>query len=80
MPNLMRPVRRAALRVDPGGFWSRPQDPIVVGRLVVDDILNNDLFIFPAPEYRQGVESTRVRHARFHGVLRARAGERPGWH
>ena len=27
----------------------------MVGRLVVNGILNNDLFIFPAPEYRQGV-------------------------
>ncbi|HXC39253.1 MAG TPA: SDR family NAD(P)-dependent oxidoreductase [Burkholderiales bacterium] len=51
------PRMQAALRADPGGFWSRPQDPIVVGRLVVDGILNNDLFIFPAPEYRQGVEA-----------------------
>ena len=44
-------------RADPGGYWSRPQDPIVVGRLTVDGILNNDLFICPAPEYRQGVEA-----------------------
>jgi NAD(P)-dependent dehydrogenase (short-subunit alcohol dehydrogenase family) len=51
------PRTQAALREDPGGFWSRPQDPLVVGRLVVDGILNNDLFIFPAPEYRQGVEA-----------------------
>ena len=36
-------------------FWARPQDPVTVGRIVVDGILNNDLFIFPAPEYRQGV-------------------------
>ncbi len=36
-------------------FWARPQDGLTVGRLVVDGILNNDLFIFPAPEYRQGV-------------------------
>jgi NAD(P)-dependent dehydrogenase (short-subunit alcohol dehydrogenase family) len=51
------PRTQAAPRADPGGFWSRPQDPIVVGRLVVNGILNNDLFIFPAPEYRQGVEA-----------------------
>ncbi len=43
--------------VDAGPFWARPQDPITVGRLVVNGILNNDLFIFPAPEYRQGVEA-----------------------
>ena len=36
-------------------LWQRPQDPLMVGRLVVDGILHNDLFIFPAPEYRQGV-------------------------
>ncbi len=30
---------------------------MTVGRLVVNAILNNDLFIFPAPEYRQGVEA-----------------------
>jgi NAD(P)-dependent dehydrogenase (short-subunit alcohol dehydrogenase family) len=42
---------------DAGPFWARPQDPITVGRLVVNGILNNDLFIFPAPEYRQGVEA-----------------------
>jgi hypothetical protein len=28
-----------------------------VGRLVVNAILNNDLFIFPAPEYREGMEA-----------------------
>jgi NAD(P)-dependent dehydrogenase (short-subunit alcohol dehydrogenase family) len=42
---------------DAGPFWARPQDPITVGRLVVNAILNNDLFIFPAPEYRQGMEA-----------------------
>jgi hypothetical protein len=29
----------------------------MVGRMVVNGILNNDMFIFPAPEYRQGVEA-----------------------
>ncbi len=46
------PLRTAA---PPSPFWARPQDPITVGRIVVDGILHNDLFIFPAPEYRQGV-------------------------
>jgi NAD(P)-dependent dehydrogenase (short-subunit alcohol dehydrogenase family) len=41
----------------PSPFWARPQDPVTVGRIVVNGILNNDLFIFPAPEYRQGVEA-----------------------
>lgn len=38
-------------------FWARPQDPVTVGRLVVNGILNNDMFIFPAPEYREGIEA-----------------------
>jgi NAD(P)-dependent dehydrogenase (short-subunit alcohol dehydrogenase family) len=37
--------------------WARPQDPLVVGRFVLDGILNNDLFIVLQPEYRQGVEA-----------------------
>jgi NAD(P)-dependent dehydrogenase (short-subunit alcohol dehydrogenase family) len=47
----------AAPAAPPAPFWARPQDPVTVGRLVVNGILNNDLFIFPAPEYRQGVEA-----------------------
>jgi NAD(P)-dependent dehydrogenase (short-subunit alcohol dehydrogenase family) len=38
-------------------FWARPQDPVTVGRLVVNAILNNDMFVFPAPEYREGIEA-----------------------
>jgi len=52
-----RPPQRPAATSDAGPFWARPQDPITVGRLVVNAILNNDLFIFPAPEYRQGMEA-----------------------
>jgi NAD(P)-dependent dehydrogenase (short-subunit alcohol dehydrogenase family) len=37
--------------------WVRPQDPLVVGRFVLDGILNNDLYIVLQPEYRQGVEA-----------------------
>ncbi|MEY4762013.1 MAG: hypothetical protein RLZZ200_1869 [Pseudomonadota bacterium] len=37
--------------------WTRPQDPLVVGRFVLDGILHNDLFIVLQPEYRQGVEA-----------------------
>jgi NAD(P)-dependent dehydrogenase (short-subunit alcohol dehydrogenase family) len=37
--------------------WTRPQDPVVVGRFVLDGILRNDLFIVLQPEYRQGVEA-----------------------
>jgi NAD(P)-dependent dehydrogenase (short-subunit alcohol dehydrogenase family) len=51
-----RPAQAApAVPLNP--LWQRPQDPLMVGRLVVNGILNNDLFIFPAPEYRQGVEA-----------------------
>jgi len=38
-------------------LWARPQDPLTVGRLVVNGILNNDMWICPAPEYRVGVEA-----------------------
>jgi NAD(P)-dependent dehydrogenase (short-subunit alcohol dehydrogenase family) len=38
-------------------MWARPQDPLTVGRLVVNGIVNNDMWIFPAPEYRPGVEA-----------------------
>jgi NAD(P)-dependent dehydrogenase (short-subunit alcohol dehydrogenase family) len=37
--------------------WTRPQDPVVVGRFVLDGILHNDLYIVLQPEYRQGVEA-----------------------
>jgi NAD(P)-dependent dehydrogenase (short-subunit alcohol dehydrogenase family) len=47
--------RPAAANVSPG--WARPQDPLVVGRFVLDGILHNDLFIVLQPEYRQGVEA-----------------------
>jgi len=36
---------------------ARPQDPMVIARLVLDGILNNDLFIVAQPEYRAGVEA-----------------------
>jgi NAD(P)-dependent dehydrogenase (short-subunit alcohol dehydrogenase family) len=36
---------------------ARPQDPLVVGRFVLDGILNNDLFVVLQPEYRMGVEA-----------------------
>jgi NAD(P)-dependent dehydrogenase (short-subunit alcohol dehydrogenase family) len=51
------PPPRPPAPVDAGPFWARPQDPITVGRLVVNAILNNDLFVFPAPEYKQGMEA-----------------------
>jgi NAD(P)-dependent dehydrogenase (short-subunit alcohol dehydrogenase family) len=37
--------------------WTRPQDPVVVGRFVLDGILHNDLYIVLQPEYRPGVEA-----------------------
>lgn len=36
---------------------TRPQDPLVVGRFVLDGILHNDLYIVLQPEYRPGVEA-----------------------
>jgi len=36
---------------------TRPQDPLVVARFVLDGILHNDLFIVCQPEYRAGVEA-----------------------
>ena len=38
-------------------YWSRPQDPLTVGRLVVDAIYHNDMWIYPAPEYVVGVRA-----------------------
>ncbi len=37
--------------------WTRPQDPVTVGRFVLDGILHNDLYIVLQPEYRPGVEA-----------------------
>jgi NAD(P)-dependent dehydrogenase (short-subunit alcohol dehydrogenase family) len=60
-PAQQRPANANAARpapvTPPSPIWARPQDPVTVGRLVVNAILNNDLFIYPAPEYRQGVEA-----------------------
>jgi NAD(P)-dependent dehydrogenase (short-subunit alcohol dehydrogenase family) len=52
-----RPPQRPAVPADTSPGWARPQDPLVVGRFVLDGILHNDLFIMPAPEYSQGVEA-----------------------
>ena len=49
------PARPVATDRSPA--WTRPQDPLVVGRFVLDGILHNDLFIVLQPEYRQGVEA-----------------------
>jgi NAD(P)-dependent dehydrogenase (short-subunit alcohol dehydrogenase family) len=38
-------------------YWSRPQSALTVGRIVVDGILNNDMWIYPAPEYIVGVRA-----------------------
>ncbi len=60
-PAQQRPANANAARpappAPPSPIWARPQDPLIVGRLVVNAIVNNDLFIYPAPEYRQGVEA-----------------------
>ncbi len=49
--------QRPASPPDLPPFWARPQEPVTVGRLVVNGILNNDMWIFPAPEYREGIEA-----------------------
>jgi NAD(P)-dependent dehydrogenase (short-subunit alcohol dehydrogenase family) len=51
------PARAPQRPAAPSPLWARPQDPLTVGRLVVNGILNNDMWIIPAPEYRQGVEA-----------------------
>src|SRR6478609_9909425 len=56
-PSTAGPVPAPPGRVDLGPMWARPQDPLTVGRLVVNGIINNDMWIFPAPEYRVGVEA-----------------------
>jgi NAD(P)-dependent dehydrogenase (short-subunit alcohol dehydrogenase family) len=56
-PGGARPPGAAAARPTPTPMWARPQDPLTVGRLVVNGIINNDMWIFPAPEYRPGVEA-----------------------
>jgi NAD(P)-dependent dehydrogenase (short-subunit alcohol dehydrogenase family) len=47
-----RPRREAGSPIN-----ARPQDPVVVARLLLDGILRNDLFIVAQPEYRVGVEA-----------------------
>ncbi len=41
----------------PSPYWARPQDPVVVGRVLLDGILHNDLFVVLQPEWRPGVEA-----------------------
>ncbi|MEJ0099692.1 MAG: SDR family NAD(P)-dependent oxidoreductase [Pseudomonadota bacterium] len=55
-PAAPRPAAAAAA-APPSPYWSRPQDPVVVGRVVLDGILHNDLFIVLQPEWRSGVET-----------------------
>jgi len=50
-------ARPATAATPASPLWARPQDPLTVGRLVVDGILHNDMWIFPAPEYRVGVQA-----------------------
>jgi NAD(P)-dependent dehydrogenase (short-subunit alcohol dehydrogenase family) len=51
-----RPPRRPPIE-GASPIAARPQDPYVVARLVLDGILNNDLYIVAQPEYRVGVEA-----------------------
>jgi NAD(P)-dependent dehydrogenase (short-subunit alcohol dehydrogenase family) len=52
-PAAPRPAAPAAL----SPYWTRPQDPVVVGRIVIDAILHNDMFVVLQPEWRPGVEA-----------------------
>ena len=56
-PGAGPPRPRPPANPDAGPFAARPQDPMVVARLVLDGILNNDLYIVAQPEYRAGVEA-----------------------
>jgi NAD(P)-dependent dehydrogenase (short-subunit alcohol dehydrogenase family) len=51
------PRAAAAPAASTSPYWARPQDPLVVGRVVLDGILNNDLFIVLQTEWRAGVEA-----------------------
>ncbi|MCP5146219.1 MAG: SDR family NAD(P)-dependent oxidoreductase [Gammaproteobacteria bacterium] len=42
---------------DVGPYGMRPQDPVTVGRVVLDAILHNDLYVVLQPEYRAGVKA-----------------------
>jgi NAD(P)-dependent dehydrogenase (short-subunit alcohol dehydrogenase family) len=50
-----RPQRPPAPETTP--LWARPQSALTVGRLVVNAIVNNDMWIYPAPEYIVGVQA-----------------------
>lgn len=49
--------QRPARPAPPSPYWARPQDPVTVGRVVLDGILHNDLFIVLQPEYHMGMEA-----------------------
>jgi NAD(P)-dependent dehydrogenase (short-subunit alcohol dehydrogenase family) len=51
-----RPVQRP-VPPETTPMWSRPQSALTVGRLVVNGIINNDMWIYPAPEYVVGVQA-----------------------
>jgi len=51
-----RPAR-PPVPADTPPLWARPQTALTAGRLVVNAIINNDMWIFPAPEYRVGLQA-----------------------
>lgn len=51
------PRPRPPANPNAGPFAARPQDPMVIARLLLDGILHNDLYIVAQPEYRAGVEA-----------------------
>ncbi|HTQ98463.1 MAG TPA: hypothetical protein VMH83_00675, partial [Candidatus Acidoferrum sp.] len=50
-------ARRAPPSADTTPYARRPHDPMVAGYLVLNGILNNDLYVVAQPEYRAGIEA-----------------------
>ena len=51
------PRQAGAAAPAPSPYWARPQDPVVVGRVLLDAILHNDLYVVLQPEWKPGVEA-----------------------
>ncbi len=68
------PPRMPAAAANGGSpMWARPQDPLTVGRLVVNGIVNNDMWICTRAGIPAGCGSARPGHCRIHGAIHAHA-------